>query len=424
MHEFDSNMSILIKSAKIIDADNSLDGKVFDIYIEKGIITNIDKNIDKPAKKIISRENLHVSIGWLDSSVCFGEPGLEEREDLENGIKSAGLSGFTDIVLNSETLPILDSKADISYIKSKTQNSVVSVHPLGALSKKSDSEELADLKEMYDVGCIGFNDFKKAIKNPNLLKTALQYVQHFDGLILSFPIEDSISKNAQVHEGEVSTKYGIKGFPPISEEIAVYRDLKILEYTDGKLLIPTISTTGSVKLIKEAKSKGLKVWCSVSINNLFFNDDKLKDFDTRFKVMPPIRDEKTRKELIKYVNDGSIDLVTCDHCPIDIDNKKTDFENSFFGSTGLESSFGALNSLFDLNKTIKILTSGYDTFSINKPSLSVGSEAKLTLFNPDIKYTFSKSNILSKSKNSSFIDSKLKGKAYGIVSNSKILIVE
>ena len=417
-------MSILIKSAKIIDADNSLDGKVFDIYIDKGIISNIDKNIDKPAKTIISRENLHVSIGWLDSSVCFGEPGLEEREDLENGIKSAGLSGFTDIVLNSETLPILDSKADISYIKSKTQNSVVSVHPLGALSKKSDSEELADLKEMYDVGCIGFNDFKKAIKNPNLLKTALQYVQHFDGLVLSFPIEDSISKNAQVHEGEVSTKYGIKGFPPISEEIAVYRDLKILEYTDGKLLIPTISTTGSVKLIKEAKSKGLKVWCSVSINNLFFNDDKLKDFDTRFKVMPPIRDEKTRKELIKYVNDGTIDLVTCDHCPIDIDNKKTDFENSFFGSTGLESSFGALNSLFDLNKTIKILTSGYDTFSINKPSLSVGSEAKLTLFNPDIKYTFSKSNILSKSKNSSFIDSKLKGKAYGIVSNSKILIVE
>ena len=424
MHEFDSNMSILIKSAKIIDADNSLDGKVFDIYIDKGIISNIEKNIDKPAKTIISRENLHVSIGWLDSSVCFGEPGLEERENLENGIKSAGLSGFTDIVLNSETLPILDSKADISYIKSKTQNSVVSVHPLGALSKKSDSEELADLKEMYDVGCIGFNDFKKAIKNPNLLKTALQYVQHFDGLILSFPIEDSISKNAQVHEGEVSTKYGIKGFPPISEEIAVYRDLKILEYTDGKLLIPTISTTGSVKLIKEAKSKGLKVWCSVSINNLFFNDDKLKDFDTRFKVMPPIRDEKTRKELVKYVNDGSIDLVTCDHCPIDIDNKKTDFENSFFGSTGLESSFGALNSLFDLNKTIKILTSGYDTFSINKPSLSVGSEAKLTLFNPDIKYTFSKSNILSKSKNSSFIDSKLKGKAYGIVSNSKILIVE
>ena len=424
MHEFDSNMSILIKSAKIIDADNSLDGKVFDIYIDKGIISNIDKNIDKPAKTIISRDNLHVSIGWLDSSVCFGEPGLEEREDLENGIKSAGLSGFTDIVLNSETLPILDSKADISYIKSKTQNSVVSVHPLGALSKKSDSEELADLKEMYDVGCIGFNDFKKAIKNPNLLKTALQYVQHFDGLILSFPIEDSISKNAQVHEGEVSTKYGIKGFPPVSEEIAVYRDLKILEYTDGKLLIPTISTAGSVKLIKEAKSKGLKVWCSVSINNLFFNDDKLKDFDTRFKVMPPIRDEKTRKELIKYVNDGSIDLVTCDHCPIDIDNKKTDFENSFFGSTGLESSFGALNSLFDLNKTIKILTSGYDTFSINKPSLSVGSTAKLTLFNPDIKYTFSKSNILSKSKNSSFIDSKLKGKAYGIVSNSKILIVE
>ena len=168
---------------------------------------------------------------------------MEERENLENGIKSAGLSGFTDVILNSETLPILDSKADINYIKSKTQNSVVSVHPLGAFSKESDSKELADLKEMHDAGCIGFNDFKKAIKNPNLLKTALQYVQHFNGLILSFPIEDSISKNAQVHEGDISTIYGIKGFPAVSEEIAVSRDLKILEYAEGKLLIPTISVS-------------------------------------------------------------------------------------------------------------------------------------------------------------------------------------
>ncbi len=424
MHEFDSNMSILIKSAKIIDADNPLDGKVLDIYIDKGVIKKIGKNISQSAKTIISKENLHVSIGWLDSSVCFGEPGLEERENLENGIKSAGLSGFTDVILNSETLPILDSKADINYIKSKTQNSVVSVHPLGAFSKESDSKELADLKEMHDAGCIGFNDFKKAIKNPNLLKTALQYVQHFNGLILSFPIEDSISKNAQVHEGDISTIYGIKGFPAVSEEIAVSRDLKILEYTEGKLLIPTISTIDSVKRIKEAKLKGLNVWCSISINNLFFNDERLKDFDTRFKVMPPIRDEKTRKELIKYVIDGTIDMVTSDHCPIDIDNKKTDFENSLFGSTGLESAFGALNSLFDLNKTIKILTSGYNIFSIKKPSLSIGSNAKLSLFNPDKNYSFSKADILSKSKNSSFIDSELTGKAYGIVSNSKILILE
>ena len=424
MQEIDSHMSILIKSAKIIDAESSYNGKTLDILIINGIIEKIQKNINYSADTIISEKNLHVSVGWLDSSVCFGEPGLEEREDLENGVKSAGLSGFTDVILNSETLPILDSKADINYIKSKTINSVVTVHPLGAFSKKSESLELADLKEMRDVGCIGFYDFKKAIKNPNLLKTALQYVQHFNGLIFSYPLEDSISKNAQVHEGDTSTMYGLKGFPPISEEIAISRDLKILEYTDGKLHIPTISTVGSIKLIKEAKSKGLNVSCSVSINNLFFNDEKLKDFDTRFKVMPPIRDEKTRKELIKAVNSGVIDIVTSDHCPIDIDNKKTDFESAFFGSTGLESAFGALNSLFKIDKTVSILTSGHKIFNIEKPSINIESKAKLTLFDPDQDYTFSKSHIFSKSKNSSFIETKLKGKVFGIVSNSKVLIVE
>ena len=154
--EIDSNMSILIKSAKIIDTESSYNGKTLDILIINGIIERIEKNINYSADTIISEKNLHVSVGWLDSSVCFGEPGLEEREDLENGVKSAGLSGFTDVILNSETLPILDSKADINYIKSKTINSVVTVHPLGAFSKKSESQELADLKEMHDVGCIGF----------------------------------------------------------------------------------------------------------------------------------------------------------------------------------------------------------------------------------------------------------------------------
>lgn len=417
-------MSILIKSAKIIDADSSCNGKVLDIYIVNGIIKEIGKNLKVSAKDIIEKENLHISAGWFDSSVCFGEPGFEERENLENGIKSAAISGFTDLILNPETNPILDSKADINYIKSKTSNSIISVHPLGALSKQSNSKELADLKEMFDTGCVGFYDFKKPIKNANLLKTALQYVQHFDGLIFSFPLEESISENSLVHEGVVSTTYGLNGFSSVSEEIAVARDLKVLEYTGGKLFIPTISTIGSAKLIKQAKLKKLNVMCSVSINNLFFNENKLKDFDTRFKVIPPIRDEKTRKELKKFVIDGTIDLVTCDHCPIDIDNKKTDFENSFFGSTGLESSFGALNTIFGLNQTIKIMTSGYDIFNLNKPSFSIGSEAKLTLFNPDLDYTFSKSDIFSQSKNSSFIDMKLKGKSYGIISNFKKLIVE
>ena len=417
-------MSILIKSAKIIDASSKFNGKTQDILIINGKIQEINNEINSKAKKIISFKDLHVSSGWLDTSVCFGEPGLEEREDLINGAQTASFSGFTDIVLNPETEPYLDTKADISYIKSNSKNFVTKIHPLGCLTKEAKSKKLADLFEMFESGAVGFYDFKKPITNSNLIKIALQYVQNFNGLIISFPYEKSLCTNGQMHEGQISTNYGLKGIPTISEEIMLKRDLKILEYTGGKIHIPCISTQESVKLIREAKKNKLNVTCSVSINNLFFNDDKLKDFDTRFKVLPPIRSEEHRKALIKGLKDGIIDFVTSDHAPIDIDKKKTDFENSLFGSTGLESLYGALNSLFDLNTTIDILTRRKETFGIEKSSINEGQTACLSLFNPNIEYEFLKENIISKSKNSCFIGSKLKGKALGIISNNSIRLIE
>ena len=424
MREIDFYMSILIKSAKIIDASSKFNGKTQDILIIDGKIQEINSEINSKAKKIISLKDLHVSPGWLDTSVCFGEPGLEEREDLINGAQTASFSGFTDIVLNPETEPYLDTKADISYIKSNSKDFVTKIHPLGCLTKEAKSKKLADLFEMFESGAVGFYDFKRPITNSNLIKIALQYVQNFNGLVISFPYEKSLCPNGQMHEGQISTNYGLKGIPTISEEIMLKRDLKILEYTGGKIHIPCISTEESVKLIQEAKKNKLNVTCSVSINNLFFNDDKLKDFDTRFKVLPPIRSEEHRKALIKGLKDGIIDFVTSDHTPIDIDKKKTDFENSLFGSTGLESLYGALNSLFDLNTTIDILTRRKETFGIEKSSINEGQTACLSLFNPNIEYEFLKENILSKSKNSCFIGSKLKGKALGIISNNSIRLIE
>lgn len=417
-------MSILIKSAKIIDASSKFNGKTQDILIIDGKIQEINSEINSKAKKIISLKDLHVSPGWLDTSVCFGEPGLEEREDLINGAQTASFSGFTDIVLNPETEPYLDTKADISYIKSNSKDFVTKIHPLGCLTKEAKSKKLADLFEMFESGAVGFYDFKRPITNSNLIKIALQYVQNFNGLVISFPYEKSLCPNGQMHEGQISTNYGLKGIPTISEEIMLKRDLKILEYTGGKIHIPCISTEESVKLIQEAKKNKLNVTCSVSINNLFFNDDKLKDFDTRFKVLPPIRSEEHRKALIKGLKDGIIDFVTSDHTPIDIDKKKTDFENSLFGSTGLESLYGALNSLFDLNTTIDILTRRKETFGIKNSSINEGQTACLSLFNPNIEYEFLKENIISKSKNSCFIGSKLKGKALGIISNNSIRLIE
>ena len=418
-------MSILIKSAKIFDANSKFNGKILDILIINGKIVEIGKRIsESKSKKIINEKNLCISVGWLDTSVCFGEPGLEERETLSNGAKTAALSGFTDVILNAETDPNLDTKADINYITSKSSEFITNIHPTGCLTKEAKSEKLADLFEMHKSGAIGFYDFKKPLNNPNLLKIALQYVQGFDGLIFSFPFEKSICYDGQIHEGLISTNYGLEGIPALSEEIMLERDLKILEYTGGKMHVPCISTKESVELIKEAKKNNVNVTCSVSINNLFFNDEKLKNFDTRFKVIPPIRSEVHRKALLKGLDKGIIDFVTSDHTPIDIDNKKTDFVNSLFGSTGLESFFGALNSLFSTEKSIDILTKNKNVFGIAENKIEEGEVANLTLFDPNYKYTFTKDHIISKSKNSCFIDSDLTGKSFGIISNNSIQLIE
>ena len=418
-------MSILIKSAKIFDANSKFNGKILDILIINGKIVEIGKRISKSkSKKIINEKNLCISVGWLDTSVCFGEPGLEERETLSNGAKTAALSGFTDVILNAETDPNLDTKADINYITSKSSEFITNIHPTGCLTKEAKSEKLADLFEMHKSGAIGFYDFKKPLNNPNLLKIALQYVQGFDGLIFSFPFEKSICYDGQIHEGLISTNYGLEGIPALSEEIMLERDLKILEYTGGKMHVPCISTKESVELIKEAKKNNVNVTCSVSINNLFFNDEKVKNFDTRFKVLPPIRSEVHRKALLKGLDDGIIDFVTSDHTPIDIDNKKTDFVNSLFGSTGLESFFGALNSLFSTEKSIDILTKNKNVFGIAENKIEEGEVANLTLFDPNYKYTFTKDHIISKSKNSCFIDSDLTGKSFGTISNNSIQLIE
>ena len=417
-------MSILIKSAKIIDASSKFNGKTKDIFIKQGIIQEIDDKIVKKSAKEINLDNLHISQGWLDSSVCFGEPGLEERETIENGSLTACLAGFTDIILNSNTLPVIDSKADVIYVKSKNKNKALKIHPLGALTVKSEGSEMAELHEMFDSGAVGFYDYKTSVKNPNLLKTALQYVQHFDGLIMTFPFEKSICQNGQMNEGEISTLYGLEGIPSLSEEITLERDLKILEYTGGKLFIPTISTTKSVELIKNAKRKGLQIMTSVSINNIFFNEEKLINFDTRFKILPPLRSEEDRLILVNALSEGIIDFCTSDHCPIDIDNKKTDFKNSLFGATGLESVFGALNSLYKTEKVIEILTRKKDLFGIKNEVIDVGPKACMTLFNPKNKYIFTKSHVRSKSKNASFINSEIKGKVYGVINNGHVVLDE
>lgn len=416
-------MNVLIKSATIVDPKSDFHNQTLDILIEKGQITQIAKQITNQKNyKEIQLDNLHVSQGWFDSSVSFGEPGYEERETITNGLKTAALSGFTAVAVNSNTNPVIDSYADISFLKGKASGNAVNLYPIGALTKDGKGDDLAELFDMKNAGAVAFYDYQKPISNPNLMKLALQYASNFDGLVCSFPQESKISGVGVMHEHVMSTSLGLKGNPALAEELQIVRDLFLLEYTGGKLHIPTISTAKSVELIRQAKQNKLDVSCSVAIHNLILTDAELIIFNTNAKVLPPLRTQTDCNALIEGLKDGTIDMVTSDHNPIDIEHKKIEFDYAKNGSIGLESAFGALNQVLTLKKSIDVLTRGKERFSIEQQPIAVGTEANITLFNPTTDYTFTKANIHSTSKNTIFENKALKGKAYGIFANNQLIL--
>ena len=416
-------MKVLLKDTTVLDPLSPYHEESVDILIENGFFKQIAKEIKASEDmKVITFPNLSCSQGWFDSSVSFGEPGYEERETLLHGLNVAARSGFTSIALQPDTNPIIDTNAAVGFITGKTVHNPVKVYPIGALTVKSDGVDLAELYDMCQAGAIAFGDYKKAIENPTLLKLALLYVQNFDGLVISYPQDNAIAGHGMVHEEEQSTLLGLKGIPALAEELQIARDLSILEYTGGKLHIPTISTQKSVELIRDAKAKGLQVSCSVTVHHLILTDQELTTFDTRYKVLPPLRTSSDTTALINGIEDGTIDMITTDHQPIDIENKKVEFDHAKYGTLGLESAFGILNNLIGTTTALKMLTQGKTIFGIKPVPIEIGNPVDIALFNTKGKGKFTKENILSTSKNSAFFGKETQGEVYGIIAHSHIIV--
>lgn len=416
-------MNILLKSACIIDPLSPFHNQTVSILIKDGVISQIEKNISpKSNTQIIELDNLHISQGWFDSSVSFGEPGYEERETITNGLLTSAKSGFTCIAVNPSTNPLIDNSTAVSFLQSKALLSATKLIPVGNLTTKAKGIDLAELFDMKSNGACSFGDYKSPIANPNLLKIALQYTQGFNGLVQSFPQENAVVGKGIVNENINSTQLGLKGIPALAEELQIVRDLHILEYTGGKLHIPTISTSKSVQLIKEAKAKGLDVSCSVAVHNLIIDDSALTEFNTTYKVLPPLRTKLDCETLINGVLDNTIDMITSDHCPMDIENKEVEFDNASYGTIGLESAFSALLTVLPLETVIDKLTTSKKRFGEKSSPIKEGEIANLTLFNPKKKYTFQKENIYSSNSNSAFLGLELQGMVYGIIAQNQIVL--
>ncbi len=419
---------ILLKNAMIVDPSSKLDGKKRDILIEKGKIKEIKTKITAKAT-VIAVEGLHVSPGWLDIGAQIGEPGYEHREDLQSVWRAAAAGGFTGIACFPNTNPVIHSKSEVLYIKNNTQDSSVDFFPLAAASQKAEGKEITEMLDMHHAGAVGFTDGNASIQNSGLMMRALEYVKSFNGLILNQAHDHSVDLDGQMHEGMISTSLGMKGISNLSEELMVQRDLYLVAYTDSRLHISNISTAGAVELIRRAKKKGVAVTCSVAAINLLLDDRELTTFEANYKVFPPLRSVEDIKALKKGLEDGTIDHITSNHCPWETESKQLEFPYAEFGVIGLETSFAiaqtALQGKLSLSQLIdKLSIQPRKILGVELPVIAEGLTANLSLFLPNLAWTFEAKDIYSKSKNTPFVGSTFTGKVVGIINHGQLILNE
>ena len=417
-------MNILIKSSRIIDINSKYHNKIMDILIIDGEIKKIAKSIITKQKIEYSAKNLHISPGWFDLHANFCEPGNEQKETLESGSNAAKKGGFTGVMIMPNTTPNLDNKSMIKYIYNTNKNNIVDIHPAGNLTKNQKGNDIVEMHDMSKAGCLAFTDDKHSIKRNDVLKIAMLYSKDCDALIMNYPNDDSIANKGYMHEGKISTQLGIKGIPSLAEEIMVDRDISICEYTNSRFHLSYLSTKKSAEKVKKAKSKGLNITADVALHNLFLTDEAVNNFDTRYKVIPPLRTNKDNNALIKALKDGTIDIITTDHSPQDEENKKIEFDNAANGIIGLESAFGLLckhlTPHIELSQLIeKNAINPRKTLGLDQATISEGNIANITFFNPDLEWEFKKTDIKSKSNNTPFLGKLLKGKALAIFNNNQ-----
>ncbi|HPI05358.1 MAG TPA: dihydroorotase [Saprospiraceae bacterium] len=412
-------MNILLQKAHIVDG--SRESKPQDILIRNGRIESISSHIEAEKNtKVWSSPHLCVSPGWFDVGVQTGDPGFEHREDLRTVAAAAAKGGFTAIAPFPNTQPAIHSKSEILYIRNTTAGLGVHFYPIGAVSLECAGKDLAELYDMHASGAVAFSDGKKSVQDAGLLLRAMQYTRAFNGLILNEPHHKTIASGGQMHEGTMSTSLGLKGLPSLAEEIMVQRDLSLLEYSEGRLHIHLISTAKSVDMIRAAKKAGLQVTCSVAVANLFFTDAELRDFDSNWKLLPPLRAQSDADALIEGLADGTIDFIVSNHSPWDEEAKNLEFPYADFGMIGLETVFALCRTFGDKKLPLPLLVEKLSLaprriFGLPVPEIKEGEKAELTVFDPTESYTFSVENIGSKSRNTPFLGRKMQGKVLGTI---------
>ena len=420
-------MKYLIKDCKIVDKASTLNGKRVDILVEKGKIADLGKNLKDDKAKVVRGKNLCASVGWMDIGTHLGEPGYEHRETFESLAAAALAGGYTDLVTMPKSVPAIQSKAQIKNLILNGQSIGVDIHPLGALSNDLLGENITEFIDMHHGGAVGFTDGLKPVAKGGLLLRALHYVKSFGGVIFHNPNDESIANGDLIHEGNVSTSMGMKGSPSLAEELTVFRDVQLNAYSESKLCLHLISSAESVSIIKNQKKKDQNLKAGVSYLSLIKTHEDLADFDSNLKVKPILRSVKDKKSLHKSLIDGTVDYISSNHVPLEIEKKHTEYPYASHGAIGLETTFAALNTYtaksITLDTIIEKLTSGpRSVLNIQMPTIAIGEEAKLTIFDPTCQWIYEEQSIKSTSKNSPFIGDTFSGKVIATINKGTCYI--
>ena len=421
-------MSLLIKNAKIVNADKVYE-KSQDILIEKGVITQIAASIKKDDVKTIDAKGKLVLPGLIDIHVHFRVPGQEHKETIETGSKSAAKGGFTTVMCMPNTQPAIDNSMIVEGIIKEAQRiGLVHVIPIGAITKGRKDEELVDMFELKEAGCLALSDDGKSVINSQLMRRALEYAKMVDVLLIQHCEDPLLSQHGVMNEGVNSTILGVKGDPGISETVTVARDIELANYLKTKVHFAHMSLKRSVEIIRFAKSQGIQVTAEACPHHFALTDDALKNYDANAKVNPPLRTQADVDAIKEGLKDGTIDCIVTDHAPHTFEEKELGLDQAPFGLVGLETSLGL--SVKELIKT-KVLTwpQLVDRMSTapakiagikNKGEIKVGFDADITIVDPDKEWEVKKEEIVSKSKNTPFIGWKLVGQVAWTIYGGKI----
>lgn len=409
-------MNLLIKGGRVIDPSQGID-EVLDLVVENGVVKEIGKGLNAPAgAEVVDAAGRYVVPGLIDMHVHLRDPGLEYKEDIVSGTRAAVAGGFTSVCCMPNTKPVIDNKAVASYIINKAKvEGCCNVFPVGSITQGMAGERLSEMGELKETGCVAVSDDGKPVVNAELMRRALEYARGIGIMVISHAEEPALVGAGTMNEGYTSTELGLKGIPRVAEDIATARDVMLAEYTASPVHIAHVSTLGSVRLIREAKARGVKVTCETAPHYFSLTDDAVRGYNTNAKMNPPLREAADVAAIKAGLADGTIDCIATDHAPHHLDEKDLEFNEALNGIVGLETSLPlSLQLVRDGVLTIQQMVERMscnpsNILGLGRGRLKAGAPADITIIDPNAEWTVEADKLASKSKNSPWLGMTMRG---------------